>query len=54
MFDPLDLDGELYRMNLSCSDAVESGCMFFKVLGIANLTDGKFAICIPDIGLYNI
>ena len=44
MFDPLDLAGELYRMNLSCSDGVESGCLFFKVLGTANITDGQQSI----------
>ena len=39
VYDPGDLTGELYRMNLSCLGA-ESGCMFFKVVGISNITDG--------------
>ena len=35
--------GELYRMNLSCSgDGLpENGCLFFKVLGTTNVTNGK-------------
>ena len=35
--------GELYRMNLSCSGGglPESGCLFFKVIGITNLTERK-------------
>lgn len=46
MFDPMDLPGELYRMNISChyNNGVEEGCMFFKIIGTANITDGKFAI----------
>ena len=40
----MDLPGELYRMNISCFNGVERGCMFFKIFGIANITDGKFAI----------
>ena len=34
--------GELYRMNLSCSGGglPESGCLFFKVSGIANISEG--------------
>ena len=37
-----DLEGELYRMNLSCSGGglPESGCLFFKVFGTANITNG--------------
>ena len=32
--------GELYRMDLSCSDGglPESGCLFFKVVGETNIT----------------
>ena len=42
MYSRDELEGELYRMNLSCSgDGLpESGCLFFKVRGIANITDG--------------
>ena len=36
----MDLIGELYYINLSCLGA-ESGCMFFKVLGTNNITDGR-------------
>jgi hypothetical protein len=34
--------GELYRMNLSCSGEglPESGCLFFKVAGTANISEG--------------
>ena len=34
--------GELYRMNLSCSGVglPEGGCMFFKVNGTTNTTEG--------------
>ena len=35
--------GELYRMNLSCSDSeIFSGlpCLFFKAAGETNITDG--------------
>ena len=38
-----DLKGELYRMNLSCpgeQGLPESGCLFFKVAGVANITNG--------------
>ena len=49
MFDPMDLNGELYRMNISCYNGVEEGCMFFKIIGIANITDGKFAIYLTVI-----
>ena len=41
VFDPLDLVGELYRMNISCLDRVESGCMFFKIFGITNISEGQ-------------
>ena len=44
MFEPADLPGELYRMNISCYNGVERGCMFFKIFGLANITDSKFAI----------
>ena len=40
MYDPADLTGEVYRMNLSCSSG-ENGCLFFKVLGMTGITDGK-------------
>ena len=35
--------GELYRMNLSCSDGglPESGCLFFKVAGSTSTIEGK-------------
>ena len=36
-----ELQGELYRMNLSCS-RMESGCLFFKTAGVANITHGSF------------
>ena len=41
--------GELYRMNLSCSGGglPESGCLFFKVAGGANVTNGR-------IGSFNV
>ena len=34
--------GELYRMNLSCSGGglPEGGCLFFKVIGTTNTTEG--------------
>ena len=34
--------GELYRMNLSCSGGglPESGCLFFKVGGTTNISEG--------------
>ena len=34
--------GELYRMNLSCSggELPASGCLFFKVFGTANISEG--------------
>ena len=34
--------GELYRMNISCSDdrLTENGCLFFKVHGVTNITKG--------------
>ena len=34
--------GELYRMNLSCSGGglPESGCLFFKVFGSTNISEG--------------
>ena len=37
-----DLKGELYRMTLSCPGGklLESGCLFFKVAGVANITNG--------------
>ena len=37
-----DYEGELYRMNLSCSGGrlPESGCLFFKVIGMTNVTKG--------------
>ena len=40
--------GELYRMNLSCNgsdgglpETAESGCLFFKVIGMANILHGQ-------------
>ena len=38
MYDTEELKGELYQMNLSCSG--ESGCLFFKVGGETNITNG--------------
>ena len=41
--------GELYRMNLSCTGGglPKSGCLFFKVLGRANVTTGWFTcVCV--------
>jgi hypothetical protein len=34
--------GELYHMNLSCSGGglPQSGCLFFKVAGRANISEG--------------
>ena len=34
--------GELYQMNLSCFDEAlpMSGCIFFKVIGSTNITNG--------------
>ena len=34
--------GELYRMNLSCSGGglPEGGCVFFKVVGTTNISNG--------------
>ena len=41
-FDAEDYVGELYRMNLSCSSEglPESGCLFFKVIGMTNTIEG--------------
>ena len=35
--------GELYSMNLSCSGGglPESGCLFFKVIGNTDITNGR-------------
>ena len=37
--------GELYRMNLSCNSSggelPESGCLFFKVIGMTNILHGQ-------------
>ena len=37
--------GELYRMNLSCSSSggglPESGCLFFKVIGMTKTLHGR-------------
>ena len=42
-YDTDEYIGELYRMNLSCSGGglPESGCLFFKVAGSANVTNGR-------------
>ena len=42
-YDFEEYKGELYRMNLSCSggELSESGCLFFKVIGITNLIERK-------------
>lgn len=34
-----ELQGELYRMNLSCPQ-IGRGCVFFKIAGVANVTHG--------------
>ena len=36
-----EFDGELFRMNLSCSSK-GSGCLWFKVVGETDLTLSKF------------
>ena len=51
--------GELYRMNLSCNssggglpETAESGCLFFKVIGIANIQHGQK--CHRNIPLHSL
>ena len=40
-YDFEEYEGELYRMNLSCSSKglPKNGCLFFKVIGQANITE---------------
>ena len=39
-YDLTEYVGELYRMNLSCSDG-RNGCLFFKVIGTTDIRNGQ-------------
>ena len=40
-----EFKGELYRMNVICSED-ESGCLFLKIIGVSNVSKGQSYIAL--------